>query len=888
VATVWRAGLLLVACLATVASADDPRDAFGFKKKPKPVEKPLDCGDGTAFGCTTASDRLDEHGSRLSLSTWLPASYLLSLPVADASHDAVAHYALGAGRDDAGVSIAGATGLENRWTIDGAPADGMRAGGADTRVPLLFLDGIFVNTGGFTARDRVSTGGTIDARLRRGTKTHEVDVRGWAGFSLESRRIPIAPSTYFVRRGTLDAGPEGTLAAVATGPLGELLGGAAWYAAGLGAEVVSLKFGWTAGTVRDRDLDGNIDGLPGVVPTERVDHYTRTPVTWRAPLLLRGGWTRGAHELDATIVGSAGTDVRYLYNSTLQAAGVNGTSIVGDAIATWRGAWKATRARAQLAWHRSMRSEEARNANASNRPQLLSAYVPGILSDDPALAAACFDSVDPALDRYPDVTNCPVPVGWFASGGAGPLSDVTGDRPSLTADVAHAFGNNVVRIGATGEDTRLVTETRFTGGSQIRSLFPGHSSERRFADPNELCNADVTLPCPTVPSSVLRWRTRYTAAYVEDTWHATDNLSVDGGLRWELMWVGTALHFSDQLAPRLGIGWDPVGGGRSRVWATMGRSFAMLPAGLGNTILSRERTVDHIESQFGEGRSVDTGSVVGVASGVDPITQDELTAGAQVAIARTVRATVWLQGRWLSRGLDTTPTGLDNPGRNGGTPASRETGLVAAELATAPTAKLALRAGYMYGRTIGSWTGAFDPREGAVLYAGSAFDVTSVNLMGRLPTDIGHRTYIEAERGGSIGSGPDSAKLAVALRLTAGSGRPRSALATTDDEGLVYLLPRGSVGRGPLVTQANVRLAASWHSLDITLDLFNVFNRREATSVDEVYAVGPVRAIDNGTREDLVFLKAGDSADASRRRSYAHATGYQSPRSAVLGIRRAF
>ena len=153
---------------------------------------------------------------------------------------------------------------------------------------------------------------------------------------------------------------------------------------------------------------------------------------------------------------------------------------------------------------------------------------------------------------------------------------------------------------------------------------------------------------------------------------------------------------------------------------------------------------------------------------LEPITQDEITTGAQVALARTVRATVWLQGRWLRRGLDTTTSGFDNPGRHGGTPAIRETGIFAAEVATAPTAQLVLRAGYMYGQSIGSWTGAYDPRQGAVLYAGSDFDATSVNLMGRLPNDLGHRTYIEAERSGRVGS----VKLAVATRLTAGSGVP--------------------------------------------------------------------------------------------------------------------
>lgn len=872
---------LLVLSHATFARADDPRDIFGLGKKPVQTEPSLDCSDGTGFGCLGAADPLSERASLYSLSSWLPASYLLRLPVASATHDAVAAYALGATQDGAGPSFGGASGLENRWLVDGAPADGLRTGAADTRIPLAFLDGIWVTAGGFTARDRASTGGIIDAQLRRGTAKHEIDARAWLGWTARSRKRPIAPNTYYVRRGQLDAGPDASLAIVGTGPLGNLFGGRAWYAAGIAPSFAATKFTWTSATVMDVDGDGVPDGLPGIVATEPIDRYSRTPITWSVPFMLRGGLDRGAHALDLTLVGSAFTDTRYLYNATLQAAGIDGTTVVGDAIATWRGRWTNTRARGQLAWHRSMRRESARDPDAANIPQLLSAYVPQPLPEDPVLAAACSD--DPATDRYPQLPNCPVPFGWFASGGAGMLTDTTGDRPTMTADVAHRIGNNVVRAGATAEDTRLVHESRFTGGMQIRSLFPGHESQRQFADPTVPCSSDVNLPCPTVDTSVLRYRTRYTAAYLEDTWHATPELAVDGGLRWELMWVGTALHFSNQLSPRLGASWDPLGGGRSRVWASMGRSYAYLTAGLGPTILRGPKTVDRVISSFGEGRSVDTGAPVAVANDISPVTQDELTTGARIALARTLQVTAWLQGRWLRRGIDTTQHGFDNPGRQGGTPAIRETAIFATEVATAPTAKLVLRAGYMYGRSIGSWTGAYDPRQGAVLYAGSDFDATTVNLLGRLPNDFGHRTYIEAERSGRIGS----MKLAVSTRLTAGSGRPRSAIANSFD-GIIYLIPRGTAGRGPVVTQANLRLSALWRGLDITLDVFNVFHRREALGIDELYAEGAVQPIDRGTLSDLVFLKNEDGSEARRNPSYGVGTSYQSPLSVVLGVRHAF
>ncbi|HEY5946004.1 MAG TPA: TonB-dependent receptor [Kofleriaceae bacterium] len=885
-------GSLLVS-LSTLAHADDPRAVFGLDNKPKPdphdafglkpksQEPPLDCSDGTEFGCVDASDPLAETESPYALSQWLAARYLLRLPVASATHDSVAHYALGASRDEAGPSFGGANGLENRWLVDGAPADGLRTGAADEQLPLTFLDGMWVTAGGFTARDRASTGGVIDARLRGGTKTHELEAHGWLGVTAPGRQRGIAANTYYTRRGFIDAGPEVSASLVATGPLGDLFGGTAWYAAGIAPELSWTQFKWIASTITDTNGDGMVDGLPGIVATEEINTLRRTPLTWREPVMLRAGLDRGVHHLDLTLVGAGSRDVYYLYNSTLRAAGVNGTTLSGDAIATWRGKWQRTRVKAQLAWHRTMRRESARDPAAADIPQLLSAYVPATLVEDPVLADACVDNVPG--DKYPMIPNCPVPFGWFTSGGAGALTNTTGDRPSISVDVAHRVGNNVMRIGATGEDTRLVHETHYTGGTQIRSLFDGHMAERRFADPDATCSTDVALPCPTVDTSVLSYRTRYTAAYVEDTWHAAPNLAVDGGVRWELMWIGPVLHFSNEWSPRFGLSWDPAGKGRSRVWTSAGRSYTYLTAGLGPTILRREKTVDRIVSAFGEGRAVDTGAPVSVAPGVEPITQDEVTTGAEAALARAVRATVWLQGRWLRRGLDTTASGFDNPGRYGGTPALRETGLLAAELATAPTAKLVLRVGYMYGRTIGSWTGAFDPRQGAVLYAGSDYDTRSVNLLGRLPTDLGHRTYIEAERSGHSGS----AKFAIAARLTAGSGRPRSVLGQSD-EGFVFLLPRGTAGRSPVMTQANIRLSAWWQGFDITLDLFNVFDRHDATTIDETYSSGVIRPIDHGSLSDLVFLRTENGDVATRRPSYGTATAFQAPLSAVLGVQRAF
>ena len=88
-----------------------------------------------------------------------------------------------------------------------------------------------------------------------------------------------------------------------------------------------------------------------------------------------------------------------------------------------------------------------------------------------------------------------------------------------------------------------------------------------------------------------------------------------------------------------------------------------------------------------------------------PITQDEVTAGAELSPLHAMRLTGWAQGRSLRRGLALTPDGFDNPGRDLGQDASRNTALLGVEVATAPAGKLVLRIGYMYGHAEGSWTG---------------------------------------------------------------------------------------------------------------------------------------------------------------------------------------
>lgn len=853
---------------ARADGADDLRAQFGLDHAK------------SASAPAPADDPLDEPPPA-ALATALPATYLIGLPVADSLAADVASYALGAARDEQGVGFLGANGLETRWTIDGAPADHPRWGGADTAVPLAFLGALHATAGGFAARDRASTGGAIDAALIEGGERHVLDARVYASDSLSPRARRLAPGIFQLRRLFGDPRADASASVVATGPLAPIaraLGATrAWYAVGVAPRLArtSLRSETNALVDADGDQRADLNAAEDGFAYAHLGSARRTTAAWLVPVLARAGIAAGPHALALSIVGQYSRDERTLANATPAAAGVIRAGTTGDAIATYTGTWADTRARVQLAWHRSAITERARDAAAAGTPQLLSAYVPATLADDPALAAAC----TPATGFSP----CPVPYGWFASGGPGLLVDQTADRPSATAELAHRFGRHVARIGGAVEDTRLVLASRYSGGELDRSLFDGHLDRARFHGTGTCVELQYEGPCDYTDTSTLVDRTRYTAAYVEDTFHPVPAIAVDAGLRYELMWVGTRLHFSDELAPRLGLGWRFLDrdGARGRAFAGLGRTFAYLPAGVGAVVLPGDRIVHDIQiANIGDTRSLDSGAPYSPAPGLAPTHQDEALAGFELAWDPAVTLTGWVRAARLVA-METTATALANPD-DGRATAGRETRSFALALAT--TGRLALRAGYFYTLAVGSTTGVADPRQGVVLYGGRDFDTDlTTNLFGRLPTDLAHRFFVEARRTGHLAGIP----VAFATRLAASSGRPRDVVSQSG-EGVIYVLPRGDGGRNALVTQANVELAARVAGCDVTLDVTNLFDRTTATAVDGVYTIQGTQPISGGTRADLVFARANDGTPLQRWTPFQYGTSFQAPLAIALGIRRTF
>jgi hypothetical protein len=649
---------------ASPRPAADPRELFGLPARSKP-----------AFGCATRDQRSDaecalsqdplEQRSPLAITTWLDGTRLARLPVADATHDSQAAAVLGVGSDDGGVVIGGASSLENRWTVEGAPVDSVRSSGAETRIPLPFLAGVRVSTGGFSARDRSSSGGVIDAELLRGGTTHIIKSYTWAGLQTERRDRPVLPGTYSALRGRVVDPQTATVAVVASGPVISALGGRAWYAVGIAPNVTDISLQRTGLRLVDRNNDGNVDlGTDGGFVTEPVSRDTFDTTAVNVPLMARIGLERPGQAVELSLVGQWAKSARFTSVATPEAVVVDRRALILDGIATWRRRWAHTALRAQLAWHHSARDEQAGRDGANDVPQIQTAFVPrsdDIPQADSRFLAACRDDAD---DLYPNIPNCPVPTGWFARDGVGLLTDVATDRPSFSFDAVHELSGHALRIGATSEDARMVISSRYSGGSLTRILFPGHLDRSWFVDPREVgpCSMDIDLPCPTLSRSELTYRTRQLGAYVEDTWRPRPDLLIDLGVRWEYQQLGTRLKFARGLAPRGGVAWDPLGGGRSRVAVTFARSFAALPAGLGERIDKSPSNVREIDTGIGRSRVIEYGAAAKVLADVAPMITDEATFSAEVAWPQLGQLRVHSQHRWLRSGFEDTLEGFGNPG----------------------------------------------------------------------------------------------------------------------------------------------------------------------------------------------------------------------------------
>jgi hypothetical protein len=110
---------------------------------------------------------------------------------------------------------------------------------------------------------------------------------------------------------------------------------------------------------------------------------------------------------------------------------------------------------------------------------------------------------------------------------------------------------------------------------------------------------------------------------------------------------------------------------------------------------------------------------------------------------------------------------------------------------------------------------------------------------------------------------------------------------------IVFLLPRGSGGRTPPITQFDGKISYRHPlndktSLEAFLDIFNLFNQQAVLRTDDDYTFDSAAPIVNGTKDDLKFAKNTSGGPVAVNPNFGRAISYQTPIHGRVGLRLSF
>jgi hypothetical protein len=550
------------------------------------------------------------------------------------------------------------------------------------------------------------------------------------------------------------------------------------------------------------------------------------------------------------------------------------------------------------------------------------------------------------FERNFDVSQCAPPytcdVPLYVSGGPGlalGLVDRTINRyqfKSVLSYFGEAAGHHVIKAGLDGEYLTWRNLRGWPGGRRYRestdgTTFNDYRAYGFLRSPDDaviLYNLDFTTKSLLV------------GGFVQDSWSVVDKVTVNIGGRYDAQMLygpdgALGLALPNQWSPRVGVIYDPTQSGRMKLYGNFARLYESVPLDIADRSLSGEPGLtstyacnaaqtpntcgtDAARIRYGGSTTASpdkkwytTGAgLTPIDPNIKPQSSDELVVGAHYDVIANLRAGIDYTRRWLNYVIEDMSRDeaqtyfLGNPGYGIASDfpkATRNYDAVMFSLHRVFSENWQADFSYTLSWLRGNIAGLFRPESGQLdPNINSDFDLRSMmaNRQGPLAGDRRHQ--IKAFGSYEFALATDH-RLNLGGVIQANSGDPSNYLGAHPIYGSneAYLLPRGSGERLPWMFRMDARAAYAFrftktNAVEVTLDIFNLFNFQAETSRDQTYTNSDVLPIENGTPADLPgkLRHASSSApfDATTEvnKSFGLPAAYQPPRYFKFGLRTTF
>jgi outer membrane receptor protein involved in Fe transport len=782
----------------------------------------------------------------------------------------IASTVAGTGTDVSGnITVYGATGLENAYIIDGVNTTGVKTGTQAKQLNNEFVQEVEVKTGGYEAEFGRVLGGTINVVTKSGGNEFKGDVFGY----YDSSSLASSDKRTVDRQ----AANQGEFFSPTRVDAGADLGGYFF-------KDVLWFFGAFDRVNQDQDYTRTLavlrDAAQTKVSTGNTDTYRNN--LYSGKLTFRLG---ESNTIATSLFGDPGTfSGRYDLTQIPVMIGADGAWLVDRKVGgtDFSGRWDGLLGtqflgQAQFGTHTEKRQDTSPFSNVPYLEKTQAGFPTEALPGSGPIYLA-----DETYHRYQ----------YRAAGslflGAHEIKAGL-DWEHLNSDFSESYG---------GTDR---IRTRLTAGGAVNNYQHRYFATTPLSGANCLGLLDSSQPAafpnctgyaiaPSVDNNPI---TDNIGFFAQDAYKVLKNLTVNAGLRYEQQrlkdFTGARLvSIDNEWSPRLGVVWDPLGNGKSKVFANFGRFYEVIPQDIQTRALGNEyiifvrnssSTPNPIDRFLG-GPIVQGGELV--QDNLKGMYQDELIGGFELEVAKGwgvgVKGIYRSLGRVVEDRCDLavnpdiaqyfTPSSpatcaLINPGQgnslgtikdpsdptcypNGETDASGNLVAGAPCNSTQPrrffrgveltashgfSDRFYVLASYLYSKLEGNYSGNLSQtREGGQTdpNINADFDYPGLvtNAFGRLRNDRTHQIKVSGYYAFPFG-------LTVGANAFYNTGRPYSIRGCASDQIACdagysqegYLVPRGSAGDLPAAYEADLHLEYGLHFGTVAVTpILDVFN----------------------------------------------------------------